>query len=147
MNPIRYGLILSLRLYRALVSPVLAALFGPLGMGCRYTPTCSQYSLEAIQLHGVGKGTWLTLRRLCRCHPWGAFGMDPVPPNVTQASSPAGRGITTLSAFAARQSAALARRRPASSGGGRLAIRPRGGRCARPSDANRYPGHRAVVCG
>lgn len=80
MNFLRDGLILCLRLYRALVSPILTACFGPLGLGCRFTPTCSHYSLEAIQTHGAVQGVWLTMRRLCRCHPWGGYGSDPVPP-------------------------------------------------------------------
>ena len=46
---------------------------------CRYVPTCSQYADEAIELHGAVKGSWLGLRRLARCHPWGGHGWDPVP--------------------------------------------------------------------
>lgn len=46
---------------------------------CRYTPTCSQYALEAIQKYGAIKGTWLAIKRICRCHPWGGSGYDPVP--------------------------------------------------------------------
>ncbi len=46
---------------------------------CRYQPSCSSYALEALELHGAARGTWLTLRRLGRCHPWGGFGFDPVP--------------------------------------------------------------------
>jgi len=65
--------------YKVAVSPVLAALTVPLGMGCRFSPTCSQYALEAVQRHGVGRGALLAARRLCRCHPWGDCGHDPVP--------------------------------------------------------------------
>jgi len=46
---------------------------------CRYTPTCSQYALEAIKKHGPIKGGWLAVKRISRCHPWGGHGYDPVP--------------------------------------------------------------------
>lgn len=46
---------------------------------CRFVPSCSAYGYEAIERHGAARGTWLTARRLCRCHPWGGFGFDPVP--------------------------------------------------------------------
>jgi putative membrane protein insertion efficiency factor len=72
-------LILGVKLYRSVLSPVKTALFGPLGR-CRFQPSCSAYALEALQTHGAMKGSWLVIRRLCRCHPWGDFGPDPVPP-------------------------------------------------------------------
>ncbi len=65
-------LILPIRFYQLYVSPLLPP-------ACRYTPTCSQYAIEAIQKHGALKGLWLALRRLLRCHPWGGSGYDPVP--------------------------------------------------------------------
>ncbi len=46
---------------------------------CRFTPTCSQYALEALRRYGIFKGLWLTIKRLSRCHPWGGSGYDPVP--------------------------------------------------------------------
>lgn len=68
----KYLLIGLLKLYRLVISP----LYGDV---CRYYPTCSAYALRAVQFHGAIKGTWLTLRRLSRCHPWAAGGYDPVP--------------------------------------------------------------------
>ncbi|MCM1378003.1 MAG: membrane protein insertion efficiency factor YidD [Clostridium sp.] len=65
-------LILPIRLYQGAISPM----FPP---SCRYTPTCSQYAVEALRKHGPLKGSWLALRRICRCHPWGGNGYDPVP--------------------------------------------------------------------
>lgn len=65
-------LIFSIRIYQCCISPM----FPP---SCRFTPTCSQYAVEAITRHGAVKGLWLTVKRLCRCHPWGGSGYDPVP--------------------------------------------------------------------
>lgn len=48
---------------------------------CRFDPSCSTYAVEALTTHGVGRGSWLTVRRLARCHPWGGHGYDPVPPS------------------------------------------------------------------
>jgi uncharacterized protein len=61
-----------IRSYQLLVSPMLRP-------SCRYLPTCSDYAAEAIERHGALAGTWLALRRLARCHPWGGSGYDPVP--------------------------------------------------------------------
>jgi len=71
-------LTLAIRAYRLVISPAQTFLFGPTG-GCRFTPTCSQYALEAIRQHGPAAGAGLALRRICRCHPWGGCGHDPVP--------------------------------------------------------------------
>ena len=62
-----------IHLYRGTLSPLLPR-------ACRFEPSCSAYGLEALSLHGAGRGSWLTLKRLCRCHPWGGYGYDPVPP-------------------------------------------------------------------
>lgn len=65
-------------LYRRLFSPALHFLAGP-GAGCRFEPTCGDYSAQAIERHGFLMGGLITARRLCRCHPWGGYGWDPVP--------------------------------------------------------------------
>ena len=67
------GLMVLVKGYRLLLSPWL-------GSGCRFEPTCSSYSLEALQQHGAMRGSYLTLRRLARCQPWCDGGHDPVPP-------------------------------------------------------------------
>jgi putative membrane protein insertion efficiency factor len=67
-----------IRSYQLTVSPLLSA-FGGGTAGCRFAPTCSEYFLQAVERHGAGRGTWLGLKRLARCHPWGGRGDDPVP--------------------------------------------------------------------
>jgi len=69
---------LSVRVYRLVLSPAQTILFGA-GTGCRFTPTCSAFALEAVREHGAVKGTALAAGRICRCHPWGQCGHDPVP--------------------------------------------------------------------
>jgi putative membrane protein insertion efficiency factor len=64
--------VVLIKLYQYLLSPLL-------GAQCRYTPTCSQYGIEAIKKYGSFKGGWLTLKRIARCNPWGGHGHDPVP--------------------------------------------------------------------
>lgn len=61
-----------IRAYQYLISPWL-------GNRCRFYPSCSEYTVEALHKHGVGKGLWLGVRRVCRCHPWHPGGHDPVP--------------------------------------------------------------------
>jgi len=61
-----------IKLYQWIISPWL-------GAKCRFTPTCSQYALEALKKYGLFKGTWLAIKRISRCHPWGGHGYDPVP--------------------------------------------------------------------
>lgn len=62
-----------LKLYRLIISPIY-------GQVCRFYPSCSAYGLEAVTVHGVLKGSWLTIKRLGRCHPWNDGGVDHVPP-------------------------------------------------------------------
>lgn len=68
----RWTLVAVLRVYQTVISPMT-------GPTCRYYPSCSQYALVAVQRHGALRGTWLAGRRLLRCHPWAAGGVDDVP--------------------------------------------------------------------
>lgn len=68
----RILLLTLIKLYRLLFSPWM-------GQHCRFYPSCSQYALEAVERYGAVRGGWLALRRLARCHPWHAGGVDPVP--------------------------------------------------------------------
>ncbi len=74
-----------IRGYQATLSPVLPVVLGPT-FGCRYHPSCSHYAAEAIRTHGAGRGALLGAWRLLRCNPWGAGGMDPVPPPSPRSS-------------------------------------------------------------
>lgn len=65
-------LILPIRGYQKFISPLTPPV-------CRFTPTCSQYAVEALQKHGPFRGLYLAIRRILRCHPWGGHGYDPVP--------------------------------------------------------------------
>ncbi|QGZ40136.1 hypothetical protein IP92_05616 [Pseudoduganella flava] len=64
---------LLVRAYQVALSPLMPP-------SCRFYPSCSNYALEALRVHGAAKGSWLAARRVCRCHPWNAGGFDPVPP-------------------------------------------------------------------
>ena len=66
-------LITAVRCYQVAVRPLLVG-------GCRFVPTCSEYFIEAVRIHGPLGGLWLGLKRICRCRPGGAYGYDPVPP-------------------------------------------------------------------
>lgn len=66
-------LVLLIRFYQGAISPWL-------GKNCRYQPTCSQYMLEALEMHGLWLGLYLGTKRITSCHPWGGSGYDPVPP-------------------------------------------------------------------
>jgi len=64
--------ILLIKIYQLLISPLFPS-------SCRYTPTCSHYTLESLKKYGLLKGSWLGVKRISRCHPWGGSGYDPVP--------------------------------------------------------------------
>ncbi|WJF90116.1 membrane protein insertion efficiency factor YidD [Paraburkholderia bonniea] len=70
-------LLALLRFYKLALSPLL-------GSRCRFYPSCSDYAREAIQYHGAARGAYLAARRLCRCHPFSAGGIDPVPPPTSE---------------------------------------------------------------
>jgi len=70
---LKASLIQLIRCYQLLISPCLTPT-------CRYRPSCSYYAIEAIRVHGLLKGSWLAMKRILRCHPWGGHGYDPVPP-------------------------------------------------------------------
>ncbi len=74
MNVFKLILILPIKFYRKLISPLLPP-------SCRYTPTCSQYAIQSIEEWGVVYGSWLALKRIVSCNPWGGHGHDPVPIN------------------------------------------------------------------
>jgi putative membrane protein insertion efficiency factor len=74
---VRKPILLLIRYYQRAVSPAL-------GARCRFQPTCSQYAYEAVEVHGAARGSWLTARRLLRCHPGHPGGYDPVPPRHDQ---------------------------------------------------------------
>ena len=70
---------LLIRFYQIAISPILHWVGGP-GSGCRFTPSCSEYFLAAVERHGVIRGCFLGFKRIARCGPWGGHGHDPVPP-------------------------------------------------------------------
>jgi len=78
-------LIALVRAYRLLISPLLHAVFGA---ACRFHPSCSQYAIESLATHGAARGGWLTLKRIARCHPWNAGGLDPVPAPTSDSGKP-----------------------------------------------------------
>ena len=71
MNILTYILIQIIKCYKFLISPLL-------GQSCRYLPTCSEYSIEALKTYGLFKGLFLSIKRILSCHPWGQGGFDPV---------------------------------------------------------------------
>jgi uncharacterized protein len=76
-----------LKIYKLTLSPMLAALTGGPGSGCRFLPTCSEYFVQAVETHGLLIGAWLGAKRILRCHPWGGSGYDPVPVRQSKPSN------------------------------------------------------------
>ncbi|BDQ03431.1 MAG: putative membrane protein insertion efficiency factor [Ignavibacterium sp.] len=72
LKVLAFPFILLIKIYQIFISPLFPS-------SCRYTPTCSQYTLEALKKYGLLKGLWLGIKRISRCHPWGGSGYDPVP--------------------------------------------------------------------
>lgn len=70
---LKYLFLIPVYFYKYAISPLTPA-------SCRHVPTCSEYAVRAIKIHGALKGSWLAIKRLSRCHPWGTSGYDPVPP-------------------------------------------------------------------
>ena len=69
---ITHPIIVIIKFYQFFISPIL-------GQNCRYLPTCSEYSIQSIKKFGILKGTFISLKRISKCHPWGNHGYDPVP--------------------------------------------------------------------
>ncbi|HEY3763027.1 MAG TPA: membrane protein insertion efficiency factor YidD [Verrucomicrobiae bacterium] len=78
MNPLQHILIWAIRAYRLLISPAQLFIFGASG-GCRFTPSCSQYAMDAIVARGALAGSVMAANRICRCHPFASGGHDPAP--------------------------------------------------------------------
>jgi putative membrane protein insertion efficiency factor len=72
IKTITFPFIIIIKIYQLLISPLFPS-------SCRYTPTCSHYTVEALKKHGLFKGGWLGIKRISKCHPWGGNGYDPVP--------------------------------------------------------------------
>lgn len=86
MNPAQHLVTWLVRLYRWTIAPAQLFLFGS-GSGCRFTPSCSQYALDAVREQGALRGSLLAARRICRCHPWHPGGLDPVKPAPARPSA------------------------------------------------------------
>jgi len=67
-----FPLLIIIRGYQLIISPLL-------GSNCRFMPTCSEYAMESLRSHGLIKGSYLTIKRIGKCHPWGGHGYDPIP--------------------------------------------------------------------
>ena len=99
MNTAQRALILCVQAYRLVISPAKLFVFGSLAQ-CRFTPSCSTFALEAISRHGALRGSWLALKRIARCHPWGGCGHDPVPEIESKVQGPKAKVLSRLAAGA-----------------------------------------------
>lgn len=81
-----FPFILLIRIYQRVLSPLFPS-------ACRYTPTCSHYTVEALQSHGLWKGSLLAIKRIGSCHPWGGSGHDPVPAPKQKAAATSGNEL------------------------------------------------------
>jgi uncharacterized protein len=72
IGPAAAALLVAIRAYKVIVSPYLPG-------ACRFTPTCAEYAADAVRAYGALQGSWLAIRRLARCRPWGGHGVDPIP--------------------------------------------------------------------
>ena len=72
-----FPVIAFIKLYQLFISPII-------GQNCRYLPTCSEYTIESLKHFGIIKGTFLSFKRICRCHPLGGHGYDPIPNNLKE---------------------------------------------------------------
>jgi len=96
LSPASWVLVGLLTVYRKFISPLL-------GPRCRFYPSCSAYALEAVQLHGALRGSWLAVRRLSRCHPFHAGGIDPVPGSAAYEAGSGGTGRQDVAELKARE--------------------------------------------
>lgn len=76
-----FPFVVLVRFYQVAISPYTPN-------SCRYTPTCSHYTVDALKIHGLFKGGWLSVKRIGSCHPWGGSGYDPVPPTKEKNKNP-----------------------------------------------------------
>ena len=72
-----FPIILFIKIYQLFISPII-------GQNCRYLPTCSEYTIDCLKQFGIIKGIFLSFKRICKCHPWGNHGYDPVPNNLKE---------------------------------------------------------------